>query len=312
MNPPKISVGITCFNASETIARAIISAVKQDWENKELIVVDDHSTDGSFDIINNLALEYPGLKVVRHETNMGYPSSLNTIIHESSGDFIAFFDDDDVSDEDRLTKQYLRITEYEKSNNNNKLLCMCYTNRFIIKGDLQDARNHIGYAIGRMEPEPNGREVVDYILGVMPVDKQKVWGLFGSCTLMLRRGCIEQVGLFDVAFRRCAEWDFAIRAACLGAFFVSVDQPLVKQYKTNSSDKMNKIPLKYSLLLREKHQKLFDGNRTYYASLLIARSNFYGNRKKHIRSILFLLTAAALKPLLYMKKTMNFFKYKFS
>jgi glycosyltransferase involved in cell wall biosynthesis len=42
---PLISIAITCFNAEATIAKSIFSALNQSWKNKEILVIDDNSTD---------------------------------------------------------------------------------------------------------------------------------------------------------------------------------------------------------------------------------------------------------------------------
>ena len=49
-----VTIGITCFNAEKTIKRAILSALSQDWDNKEIIIVDDGSKDKSQEIIEKL------------------------------------------------------------------------------------------------------------------------------------------------------------------------------------------------------------------------------------------------------------------
>ena len=54
MKKPLITIGITCYNSSNTIIRAINSAIKQKWKNTEIIIIDDSSTDESFKIIKNL------------------------------------------------------------------------------------------------------------------------------------------------------------------------------------------------------------------------------------------------------------------
>ena len=93
--------------------------------------------------------------------------------------------------------------------------------------------DHVAYAIGRTKPEPFGIEVAEYLFG-LPVDTNKVWGMFGSCTLMARRSLFKKIGSFDESFRRSAEWDFAIRASFQDARFISVNNSLVKMYKTSS------------------------------------------------------------------------------
>ena len=54
MKKPLITIGITCYNSSNTIRRTINSAIKQKWKNKEIVIIDDSSTDESFTIIKNL------------------------------------------------------------------------------------------------------------------------------------------------------------------------------------------------------------------------------------------------------------------
>ena len=49
-----VSILITCFNAKDTIERTVKSALMQDWENIEIIIVDDCSKDGSFELLERL------------------------------------------------------------------------------------------------------------------------------------------------------------------------------------------------------------------------------------------------------------------
>ena len=287
-----ISIGITCFNARDTIERAVRSALVQDWPEIEVIVVDDCSSDGSWDILLGVADSEPRLHVFRHDTNKGYPGALNTIMQHAQGDFVAIFDDDDDNVPDRVSAQVERIIAHEDETGAE--LVFCYANRNVVKGG-QSAPDHISLAIGRMAPEPAGPEVADFLLGV-DATPGKVWGMFGSCTLMARRASFERVGPFDETFRRCAEWDLAVRAAFMGAHFIAVDRPLITMYKTPGADKSGSIPLKYALLLREKHRGYLDQRGLYQASRLIARSNFHGNKRHRFRSRLYRALAYLIAP----------------
>lgn len=282
-----ISIGITCFNAETTIERAVKSALAQDWPNLEIVVVDDCSSDSSWDRLVQIAKTDTRIRVFRHEVNKGYPTALNTIISNAKGEFIAIFDDDDDNVSDRVKSQFQRITEYEKDTNAH--LVLCYANRNVVKGG-QTKVDHEALAIGRVAPEPSGPEVADYLFGTKS-SPGKVWGLFGSCTLMARKSCFTSVGHFDEAFRRCAEWDFAVRASFMEAHFIAVDRPLITMYKTGGADKAGSIPLKYALLLREKHRNYLSKNGLYFASRMIARSNFYGNKKQYVRAYLYRIAA---------------------
>ena len=92
-----VTIGITCFNAEETIKRAIRSALGQDWQNIEILVVDDCSTDSSVEIITKAITNDSRARLIKHVKNCGPAGARNTILDQACGEFIAFFDDDDES-----------------------------------------------------------------------------------------------------------------------------------------------------------------------------------------------------------------------
>ena len=72
----KVTVGITCFNAKETIQKSIESALNQSWLNKEILVVDDASIDNSTEIIKNFK-NHKNIKIILNKKNMGAAYSRN-------------------------------------------------------------------------------------------------------------------------------------------------------------------------------------------------------------------------------------------
>lgn len=293
-----VTIGITCFNAHDTIERAVLSALAQTWPEKEIIIVDDGSTDGSRAIVERLADQHSDLRFVFHSENRGYAGAVNTIVREARGDFVAIFDDDDESVPDRLELQIGRIQSYEAQHSSE--LVLCYSNRNVIKVG-SDTPDHVAKAIGRRAPEPNGPVVADYLFGISR-DTPYIWGMFGSCTLMARHSVFQSIGEFDETFRRSAEWDFAVRAAFMGTHFIAVDQPLITQWKTAGADKAGKVPLVYSLKLRSKHKPYLTGKRFYHASRALARAQFFGNKRKPLWSRLHLAFALAMSPPLLLSK----------
>ena len=287
-----VSIIITCFNSKDTIERTIQSAISQDWPEKEIIIVDDHSTDYSYELITKIISKEKRISLIRHSSNRGYPAALNSGIRQSKGDFIAIFDDDDYNLKNRISLQVEKIIEYEKDNKASIILC--YSNRDVFKPGSKKYDSK-ALAIGRESPEPNGKEVADFIFG-FPSNPSKIWGMFGSCTLMVRKKIFEEVGLFDETFRRTAEWDFAVRAAFKGAYFIAVNRSLIKMYKTSGSEKAGKIPLIYSLKLREKYKNYLKSNGFYNCSKLIAKSNFYLNKKKFFIGLFYRILALIISP----------------
>ena len=113
-NSPLITIGVTCFNAEDTITRAIKSAQNQTYPNFEIVVVDDTSTDNSIEIIEGMQKQDQRIFLHRHHENQGVASARNTIIEKAKGEYIAFFDDDDESIPERLSKQYERLSDFQQ------------------------------------------------------------------------------------------------------------------------------------------------------------------------------------------------------
>ena len=107
---PLVSIGILCFNARDTILRALRSALAQDWPSIEIIIVDDCSTDGSAEIVASAIADESRARLVRHDRNTGPAGARNTVIAESRGAFITFFDDDDESLPRRVSEQLQVLT----------------------------------------------------------------------------------------------------------------------------------------------------------------------------------------------------------
>ncbi len=109
MSEPLISIIITNYNYSHFIEDAILSALNQDYQNKEVIVVDDGSTDNSISVIKKFE---PQITLIS-KLNGGVSSARNVGIHYSSGDYLAFLDADDYWDKSKIRKQYMRLIETE-------------------------------------------------------------------------------------------------------------------------------------------------------------------------------------------------------
>jgi GT2 family glycosyltransferase len=280
MSNPLITIGITCYNARDSIHGAVESALKQTWPVREIIVVDDASTDGSDRVLQTLARAHSEVRVVRHEVNRGFPCALNTLMAQARGTFIALFDDDDESVADRVWRQYRRIIDYEATHPGATVLC--YSNRNVVPAGAP--RVEFGrLGIGRQPPEPNGPVVADYLLGLIKDDGRHCWGMFGSCTLMARTETFRGFRGFDHRFRRCAELDLVVRASLQGAHFISVDAPLVTQYLTPTADKAGDADLRYRLLLLEKHKRYLKQKRSYVGAWCYMHAQFHCGRHRRWR-----------------------------
>ena len=288
---PLTTVGITCYDAEDTIRRAVESALAQSWTAREIIIVDDGSADGSVTVIEEIGRTHDEIRLIRHGENRGVAEARNTVLAHARGAFIAFFDDDDESTPDRLEQQYRRIVEYEQHHPGEPVFC--YANRVVVPpGRGEQTFERLG--IGRVPPEPSGSIAADYVLGVLRDDGEHSWGMLGSCTLMARTEALRVFGGFDGKFRRRAELDLAVRAAFAGAHFISVDAPLVTQYLTPTADKGGDAQLRYRLLLVEKHRDYLKEKRCYAGAWCYMHAQFHNSR--HGRWRLWYLAALIVFP----------------
>ena len=110
---PLISVIVPCFNSGRTIKRTILSISKHTWFKKEIIIVNDGSTD-QFTI--NTLKELKDQKIVKliNQENKGLASARNKGVNESSGSFLFFLDADDWIEPNGLEKMFLHLMRNKK------------------------------------------------------------------------------------------------------------------------------------------------------------------------------------------------------
>ena len=94
---PLISVIMPVYNRKDVVMKAINSVLAQTYENFELVVVDDASTDGTTELLKEI--NHDKVKVVFHEKNKYASGARNTGLKNSTGEFIAYLDSDNLLDE---------------------------------------------------------------------------------------------------------------------------------------------------------------------------------------------------------------------
>ena len=109
---PKVSIIMPTYNGSQYIAEAIESAINQTYKDLEIIVVDDGSTDNTKEIVHGYIEKDKRIKYF-YKPNGGVASACNFGIDKAQGDYIAYFEHDDISYPQRLEKQ-IEILEKRK------------------------------------------------------------------------------------------------------------------------------------------------------------------------------------------------------
>lgn len=105
-----ISIIVPVFNVEKYVSKCIDSILAQTYENIEIILIDDGSTDNSYEICKEYENKYNNIKLY-HKSNGGLSSARNKGIKESHGDFITFVDSDDELDSNFIKILYYNLIE---------------------------------------------------------------------------------------------------------------------------------------------------------------------------------------------------------
>ena len=292
---PSVTIAITAFNSEHTLRRAVKSALEQDYPNTNVLIVDDRSTDRTYAVATELARCYEKIKVIRARKNGGVATSRNLIIQNTNADFIAFFDDDDVSLPSRISEQIDHI-KYCESGNDQKLV-ICHTARIVHYSEVH-SRYEKALAQDAGPSGMTGSIVSDAIL--CGTNNRKLRGACPTCSQMARLTTYHKLNGFDESLLRSEDTDFSIRAAERGATFVGVKKPLVHQIMTNGSDKNLKLETQNWLYLLGKHRPIIERKMNFRFAIAWLELRHEWLEKNHVSflSRLFILMIAFPLPTL--------------
>lgn len=117
-----VSVIIPTFNCADFIGITLDSVIAQTYQNWEIIIVDDGSTDNTCDVVNSYIAKESRIKYYKMNKNSGAALARNKAVELARGKYIAFLDSDDVWFPNKLTKQINFMKE-----NNYLFTCTSYT-----------------------------------------------------------------------------------------------------------------------------------------------------------------------------------------
>jgi len=215
-NIPKVSVIIPTYNRAHLIGRAIKSVLNQTFQDFEIIVVDDGSTDNTREIVKSFVDKR--IRYYYHEKNKGYPEALNKGLNLARGSYIAFQDDDDEWFPEKLYRQMMIFKNAKKKTG------VVYSGFWKIKDGkkLYIPSTHV------IQKEGN-------------IHEELLKGNFiGMPTSIVKRECFDKVGMFDTTISCLQDWDLWIRISKYYEFKY-IPEPLVISYYTSGG--VNEKPI---------------------------------------------------------------------
>ena len=221
---PFVSVVIPTFNRARQVQAALKSVLAQTYREFEAIVVDDGSTDGTGDAIQELISN--GAKQVRYffQPNQGQSAARNKGTDEARGEWVAFLDSDDVWLPEKLEWQVRAIEQFQGK------CCACITDARLVDNlgmdttAFRESGKHYEETLG-MYPEAAGNLV-------------KSRDPFWVSTLLVRTDVVKQIGWFDPHLEYAEDHDFLFRLSLVTSFcYVNKPLSLIDRSKSPQGSK---------------------------------------------------------------------------
>jgi len=198
-----VSVVIPTYNRAERVLEAIESALNQDWEPLEIVVVDDASTDDTVTRLGRLAEREPRVRVIVRSANGGAAAARNEGVTAARQPYVAFLDSDCLFTPGKLAAQMPGLLAAPES-------AVSFSGYVLCENALQSSVLLDGWS-----PDPGA--VIAELLEQCCVN---------TSTFIARRDSLMKAGLFRPEMEVCEDHDLWLRLAMLGHEFLYEDAPL--------------------------------------------------------------------------------------
>ena len=244
VDSPKVSVIVPTYNRADRLEKTLNSIVSQTYQDFELIVVDDGSTDKTSKVMKS----FPKAQYLSMKKNSGVSKARNVGLASAKGELICFLDSDDLWNEKKIQIQALWLE-------NNKDSQVCYTDEIWIRNGV------------RVNPMDRHRkysgDIFRHCLGLCIVSPSSV---------MIRAKLFDEIGNFDESLPACEDYDLWLRIAVKYEFHF-IEEPLIIKYGGHS----DQLSRKYWGMDRFRVvalKKLLDQNSLDKEKLKLTRSVF--------------------------------------
>lgn len=264
----KVSVIIPTYNRAEFLRSAITSVLNQTYQDFEIIVVDDGSTDNTREVV--CSFNDKRIKYILNEVNKGEAGARNAGIMNSNAEYIAFLDDDDEWLPEKLK---LQIDLLENS----------------------PAKVGVVYT-GYLEVDRSSNKI---LLQFIPTERGNIYKdiFLKNCvgipsTVVLRKACFETLGLFDEKVIYPTDYDMWIRIS-MGFYFEYIEKPMVRYYVHENTISSNLgLRIRGIEMMLERYNQIFSLNNKahslYYKRLGVlycCNGNIKKGRKSFLKAI---------------------------
>ena len=213
MTTPRVSVAIAAYNHAPFVRECIDSVRAQTFTDWEIVVTDDGSTDGTAEILRELADTDPRLRFHGFATNQGACVAMNDAIARARGEFIAILNSDDRFLPGKLARQVDFLDQHPE------YAAVFALPRFIDeRGEPFCDESHKDYRIFQVDNRPR-------------TEWSRHFFTYGNClchpSVLIRRACYEDLGLYDPRLAQLPDFDMWVRLSMRYTLHI-LHEPLVE------------------------------------------------------------------------------------
>ena len=219
-----VSIAMSVFNAEQTLEESLNSLIYQTYENIEILIMDDGSTDNTKDILKKYQKIYPKIKLFENNVNIGLTKSLNILISKAEGEIIARQDSDDISMINRIEIQMKTL--YEEN------LDFC-TSRALIMNTKKKIPGLSFY----ISPKKLIRYKNPFIHG----------------TLLIKKTLLSRIGFYNESFKFAQDYKLFSDLLSTDCRFKNINEPLyLLNMENNISSNLKEAQNYYAKCVRKK------------------------------------------------------------
>jgi glycosyltransferase involved in cell wall biosynthesis len=263
-----VSVIITCYNKEKYITETVRSVLSQTYENLEIIIINDGSTDNSSEVIKRI--KDHRLRLFEFE-NGGANRSRNRALKLVNGDLVAFLDGDDIWHKSKIEKQLKLMKECNYD--------MCFCNYDTIDDSSQI--NHTFFKV----------EFLDFSYKILTEKILEGNFILGSASsVIVRKNILDTIGFFDEDLKWGDDWEYWMRIVFATEKITFLDEILtyirfgIEQVQTTLNHEKRRLD---SLFILDKALSNFDLTCNQKALIHIAKCKVHYSYKSGYFSLLF-------------------------
>jgi glycosyltransferase involved in cell wall biosynthesis len=214
---PTVSVLFPVYNAERYLAQAVESILNQTFCDFELLIIDDGSTDRSLQILQAYAAQDARIQLTSRP-NQGLIATLNEMLHQAAGEFLARMDADDIATPDRLTLQVRFLQQHPE--------VVCVGGAF----DLIDSQGRTVQWI----PMPEQNDAIQQMLLIGRT-------IINHPCALIRRAALMQIGGYDLEMKTVEDLDMLLKLGEIGQLANLPDTVLQYRFHLNSISAQNTV-----------------------------------------------------------------------